>query len=97
MREPLEPLVKVLLTDRVTGEQTTYWFTENIVYQDIANGVYWVYNELAQKAIAAIVTETRAVDYRGRSYGCKLVKNASSKDLRSYLVDLKKASPSNKK
>ena len=53
--------------------------------------------KLAQKAIATIVTETRAVDYRGRSYGCKLVKNASSKDLRSYLVDLKKASPSNKK
>lgn len=97
LREPLEPVAKVLLTDRATGEQTPYWLTENIVYQNIANGVYWIYNELAQKAIAAIANETRAVDYRGRSYGCKLVKNASSKDLRSYLVDLKKASPSNKK
>ena len=49
LREPLEPVAKVLLTDRATGEQTTYWFTENIVYQDIANGVYWVYNEVSSE------------------------------------------------
>ena len=97
LREPLEPVAKVLLADRATGKQTPYWFTENIVYQDIANGVYWVYNELAQKAIAAIVNETRVVDHKGRTYWCKLLKKASSKDLQSYLVDLKKAAPSNKK
>lgn len=97
LREPLEPVAKVLLVDQSTGEQKTFWFTENIVYQDIANGVYWIYNELSQKSIAAIVNETRVVDHKGHTYWCKLVKNASSKDLKSYLVDLKKAAPSNKK
>lgn len=97
LREPLEPVAKVLLIDRATGGQMPYWFTENIVYQDIANGVYWVYNELAQKAISAIVNETRIVDHKGHTYWCKLVKSARSKDLKSYLVDLKKAAPSNKK
>lgn len=97
LREPLEPVAKVLLTDRAMGTQTPYWFTENIVYQDIANGVYWIYNELAQKAIATIVKETRVIDHKGRSYWCKLLKNESSKDLQNYLVDLKKAIPSNKK
>lgn len=97
LREPLEPVAKVLLTDRATGEQTPYWLTENIVYQDIANGVYWVYNELAQKAIAAIANETRVVDHRGKTYWCKLLKKATGRDLQSYLVDLKKAERTNKK
>lgn len=97
VREPLEPVAKVLLVDQSTGEQKTFWFTENIVYQDIANGVYWIYNELSQKAIVAIVNETRVVDHKGKTYWCKLLKKATGRDLQSYLVDLKKAEWTNKK
>lgn len=90
VREPSEPVLKALLVDEETGHQNALWITANIVYQDIPHGVYWVYNELAQGIISAILSGNPKVSYKRHDYSCKELKRAQGVTLEKFVVDLKK-------
>lgn len=90
VREPAEPVLKALLVDEETGHQKTLWITANIVYQDIPHGVYWVYNELAQGIISAILSGDHKLCYKRHDYSCKELKRAQGVTLEKFVVDLKK-------
>ena len=90
VREPSEPILKALLVDEETGHQKTLWITANIVYQDIPHGVYWVYNELAQGIISAILSGNPKVSYKRHDYSCKELKRARGITLEKFVADLKK-------
>lgn len=90
VREPSEPVLKAVLVDKETGHQNTLWITANIVYQDIPHGVYWVYNELVQGIISAIISGNPKIRYKCHDYSCKELKRAQGVVLEKFVVDLKK-------
>ena len=90
VREPAEPVLKALLVDKETGHQNALWITANIIYQDIPHGVYWVYNELSQGIISAIISGDHKLRYKRHDYSCKELKRAQGISLEKFVVDLKK-------
>lgn len=90
VREPSEPILKAMLVDEETGHQNALWITANIIYQDIPHGVYWVYNELSQGIISAILSGDHKLRYKRRDYSCKELKRAQGIALEKFVVDLKK-------
>lgn len=90
VKEPAEPVLKALLVDKETDHQKTLWITANIIYQDIPHGVYWVYNELSQGIISAILSGNPKVSYKRHDYSCKELKRAQGIALEKFVVDLKK-------
>lgn len=91
VREPNDSLLKVLLVNQQTGHQIALWITTNIIYQDILNGSYWMYHELSQRILRAIVSKKTSVEYKQSTYTYKVLKQSKDVDLSHLLVDLKKA------